>query len=43
LADWGADVTKIEAPEHQDTRSGWAVPATGRTFRTRTATSAASP
>ena len=43
LADWGADVIKVEAPAHADTpRPASAASATGRTFRTCSATSARS-
>ena len=40
LADWGANVIKVELPEHLEPASAWAARATARTSRTCTATSA---
>jgi crotonobetainyl-CoA:carnitine CoA-transferase CaiB-like acyl-CoA transferase len=40
LADWGANVIKIEAPDEVDTGKGLGGDALGRTSRTSTATSA---
>src|SRR5215470_770126 len=42
LADWGANVIKIELPEHLEQQRVWAARATGRISRTCIATNAAS-